>query len=133
MARWMLSLGILASVALSQATRSRGLLSGSEPPARAATVISRMILVQSLPRLASWRPLRCWMLAHLLCPAIMFQKVMYAKQAFYRACGYSGRATRGRTQHAPHAIHLCHYFCAPESEPCQIPLSLHRTPRPSLP
>src|SRR5690606_2954222 len=113
MARWMLSLGILASVALSQATRSRGLLSGSEPPARAATVISRMILVQSLPRLASWRPLRCWMLAHLLCPAIMFQKVMYAKQAFYRACGYSGRATRGRTQHAPHAIHLCHYFLRP--------------------
>src|SRR5690606_3641637 len=70
MARWMLSLGMLAAVALSQASRRRGLASGSGPPARAATVISRMIFVQSLPRLASCRPLRCWMFAHLLCPAI---------------------------------------------------------------
>src|SRR5690606_16193080 len=75
MARWMLSLGILAAVALSQARRRRGLASGSGPPARAATVISRMILVQSLPRFASWRPLRCWMFAHLLCPAIKFPQI----------------------------------------------------------
>ncbi|CFN64275.1 Uncharacterised protein [Bordetella pertussis] len=75
MARWMLSLGMLASVALSQAMRRRGLLSGSAPPARAATVISRMILVQSLPRLASWRPLRCWILAHLLCPAMASRRI----------------------------------------------------------
>src|SRR5690606_32455470 len=75
MARMMFSLGILAAVPLSQAMRKRGLVLGSAPPARAATVISRMILVQSLPRFASWRPLRCWMFAHLLCPAIKFPQI----------------------------------------------------------
>jgi SulP family sulfate permease len=31
-------------------------------------MISRMTRVQALPRFSSWRPLRCWMLAHLECP-----------------------------------------------------------------
>ena len=34
-------------------------------PVRAATMISRMTRVQILPRFSSWRPLRCWILAHL--------------------------------------------------------------------
>src|SRR5688572_5256742 len=66
----MLSLGMLLSVALSTASRNRGFMPGSPPPMRAATVISLMMRVKILPRLASCRPLRCWMLAHLLCPAI---------------------------------------------------------------
>src|SRR5665213_1891337 len=45
-------------------------MSGSPPPMRAATVISLMRRVKILPRFASWRPLRCWMFAHLLWPAI---------------------------------------------------------------
>jgi hypothetical protein len=43
---------------------------GSPPPVRAATMISRMTRVHSLPRFSSWRPLRCWILAHFECPAI---------------------------------------------------------------
>src|SRR5690242_1495580 len=39
--------------ALSIAARRRGLLAGSPPPARAATPISRISLVNTLPRLAS--------------------------------------------------------------------------------
>jgi hypothetical protein len=66
MARSMLSLGMLFSVALSTASRSLGFMLASPPPIFAATVISLMRRVKILPRLASWRPLRCWMLAHLL-------------------------------------------------------------------
>lgn len=46
------------------ARRNRGLSAGIAP-LLAATVSSRMSLVKILPRLASWRPLRCLMLAHL--------------------------------------------------------------------
>ncbi len=52
------------------AMRTRGLLATSGPPIRAATVISLISRVKSAPRLASWRPLRCWMLAHLEWPAM---------------------------------------------------------------
>src|SRR5512140_2435602 len=69
-ARSMLSFGTLLSVALSTASRRRGFMSGSPPPMRAATVTSLMRRVKILPRFASWRPLRCWMFAHLLWPAI---------------------------------------------------------------
>src|SRR5690606_38140840 len=64
------SLDMLPSEAFSTAMRSRGLLATSAPPIRAATVISLISRVNSAPRLASWRPLRCWMLAHFEWPAI---------------------------------------------------------------
>src|SRR5471032_751934 len=70
MARSTLSFGMLFSYALSTARRSRGFIDGSPPPMREATVISLMSRVKILPRFASWRPLRCWMFAHLLWPAI---------------------------------------------------------------
>ena len=70
MARSMLSFGMLWSVALSTASLRRGFMPGSPPPMRAATVISLISRVKILPRFASWRPLRCWMFAHLLWPAI---------------------------------------------------------------
>src|SRR5574343_516242 len=66
----MRSAGMLAALALSTARRRRGLAMRSPPPVRAATVISRMMRVQILPRFSSCRPLRCWILAHLECPAI---------------------------------------------------------------
>src|SRR5690349_18107469 len=69
MLRLMVSAGMLAALAFSTASRSRGLADRSPPPWRAATMISRMTRVQTLPRFSSWRPLRCWMFAHLLCPA----------------------------------------------------------------
>src|ERR1700758_3928819 len=61
---------MLLSVALSTASRSRGLADASPPPRRAATVISRMSRLKILPRLASVAALRCLMLAHLLWPAM---------------------------------------------------------------
>jgi len=61
--------GMLAPAAVSIAARRRGFAPGSEPR-RAAWVTSRMSREKSLPRRASWRPLRCWMFAHLLCPAM---------------------------------------------------------------
>src|SRR5262245_16638146 len=64
----MLSLGTLLARASSIAARRRGLPPGSPPPTRAATVISRRILVKILPRLASVAAFLCLMVAHLLCP-----------------------------------------------------------------
>src|SRR5512139_583222 len=62
--------GMLTALAFSTASRRRGLSFTSPPPWRAATMISRITRVQILPRFSSWRPLRCWMLAHLECPAM---------------------------------------------------------------
>ena len=64
-----LSLGILAALALSNASLNLGLSSGSGPPL-AATVISLITLVQTFPLDASCRALRCLIFAHLECPAI---------------------------------------------------------------
>src|ERR1035438_4149371 len=71
MALSILSLGRLWPLALSTARRRRGLEPRSPPPIFAATVISLISLVKTLPRFASWRPLRCWMLAHLEWPAMV--------------------------------------------------------------
>src|SRR3972149_11636261 len=70
MARGAVSLGRLPARAFSIASRRRGLPSGSPPPRRAAEVISRMSLVNSLDRLASTAPLKCLTLLHLLCPDV---------------------------------------------------------------
>src|SRR4030095_5100140 len=66
----MVSLGILPALASRIALRRRALPSGSPPPERAATVISLMNLVNSLPRLASSAPFLCLILCHLECPDI---------------------------------------------------------------
>ena len=55
-ARSMLSFGMLTVRAFWMASFRRLLDSGSTPPERAATVISRAILVKSWPRLASLAP-----------------------------------------------------------------------------
>src|SRR5688572_5147573 len=67
----MLSPGRFCSRAFSSARRRRGLPEGSPPPSRAATVISRISRVKTLPRLASARSLRCLTLAHRLWPAMV--------------------------------------------------------------
>src|ERR671929_1164943 len=67
-ARWMLSLGILASLAFCTARCSAGFISASPPPSRAATVIARESLPKSAPRLASWAPFLRLIVDHLLCP-----------------------------------------------------------------
>src|ERR1044071_3451359 len=52
------------------ALRKRALPSGSPPPERAATVISLINFVNSLPRLASSAPFLCLILCHFECPDI---------------------------------------------------------------
>src|SRR3990167_7511602 len=70
MARWILSFGIEAALALFTARRRRGLKFTSAMPVLAATVISFASLENSLALALSALPLRCWMLAHLLWPAM---------------------------------------------------------------
>jgi hypothetical protein len=57
---------MFASRALSSMRRSFGLMSGSPPPCFAATVISLIRRVNTLPFFASAAALRCLMFAHLL-------------------------------------------------------------------
>ena len=64
MARLIVSLGILAAFALSKASLNLGLSAGSGPPF-AATVISLITLVQTLPLDASCLAFLCLILAHL--------------------------------------------------------------------
>src|SRR5665647_77113 len=54
--------------AVSMALASAMFRAGSVPPSRAATVITRDSLLNSLPRLASSLPFLCLMVAHLECP-----------------------------------------------------------------
>src|SRR5688572_4129709 len=68
MARLMLSAGMLFCLASAMIVRRRGFMSGSPPPARAATVNSLMRRVKILPRLASAAPFLCLIECHLECP-----------------------------------------------------------------
>src|SRR5262247_603809 len=64
----MLSAGMLTSLASAMMVRNRGLLPGSPPPFRAATVNSLMMRVKILPRLASAAPFLCLIVCHLEWP-----------------------------------------------------------------
>src|SRR5687767_10134120 len=75
----MVSLGMLPALASRTALRRRALPSGSPPPLRAATVISLINLVNSLPRLASSAPFLCLILCHFECPDI-------CTKSFWRVC-----------------------------------------------
>src|SRR5215216_1913231 len=70
MARSMFSFGMLTAFAASIAVRRRGLPPGSPPPDFAATVISRMTLVQEEARLESVIAFLRLICFHLLCPAM---------------------------------------------------------------
>ena len=74
-ARSMLSFGIEASRAFWIASAREGFPSGSPPPSRAATVIARVSLVKSAPRLASTAFFLCLIDAHLECPAMSFKSM----------------------------------------------------------
>ena len=63
------------------ALRRRGLLAGSPPPARAATPISRMILVKILPRLASTRS--CGLRWRDLVPMAYFRSLHEERRGLY--------------------------------------------------
>src|SRR5262252_8540867 len=67
-ARLMFSAGMFWDFASAMIVRSRGFMSGSPPPARAATVNSLIRRVKILPRFASAAPFLCLMECHLECP-----------------------------------------------------------------
>src|SRR5262245_29997543 len=64
----MFSRGILLALASAMIVRKRGLLDGSPPPLRAATVNSLMMRVKALPRFASAAPFLCLIVCHLEWP-----------------------------------------------------------------
>jgi len=66
----MLSAGMLLPRAVVTAVRNRGFALTSPPPIRAATVISLISLVNSLPRFASLAAFLCLIELHLECPDI---------------------------------------------------------------
>src|SRR6266404_4909898 len=68
----MLSLGMLEARAVVTAVRRRGLALMSPPPIRAATVISLIILVKILPRLASFAAFLCLIELHFEWPDMRF-------------------------------------------------------------
>src|SRR6185436_3935562 len=71
MARSMFSRGMLLALASATMVRRRGFMSGSPPPARAATVNSLMRRVKILPRLASAAPFLCLIECHLEWPDML--------------------------------------------------------------
>ena len=64
----MFSAGMLTALASATMVRSRGFISGSPPPLRAATVNSLMTRVNTLPRFASAAPFLCLIVCHLEWP-----------------------------------------------------------------
>src|SRR6478609_887572 len=64
----MFSRGMLFALASAMIVRRRGFMSGSPPPARAATASSLMRRVKIFPRLASAAPFLCLMECHFECP-----------------------------------------------------------------
>src|SRR5215510_3414182 len=64
----MLSLGMFCALASLMMVRRRGFMSGSPPPARAATVSSLIRRVKILPRFASAAPFLCLIECHLEWP-----------------------------------------------------------------
>ena len=64
----MFSAGMLTALASAMMVRSRGFISGSPPPLRAATVNSLMTRVNTFPRFASAAPFLCLIVCHLEWP-----------------------------------------------------------------
>src|SRR3954463_1318060 len=61
------------------ALRRRAFASTSPPPVRVATVISLIIFVKILPRLASSAPFLCLIVCHLECPDIRNERISRAE------------------------------------------------------
>src|SRR4030095_6993852 len=87
MARSMFSRGILLALASATIVLSRGLMFGSPPPLRAATVNSLMMRVKALPRLASAAPFLCFIVCHFEWPDMgkLQQKRGKLDRVFYHA------------------------------------------------
>ena len=149
MARSMFSFGMFTARAPSIARRSRGLPSGSPPPARAATVISRMILVQTEARRESVTAFFRLICFHLLWPAIATDSLLdwtcwndgnisratacsNANVDPGRPFGYSPRPMRLHRFALPLGVVLAFSACKKE-KPVEVPSALDVFPAIILP
>src|SRR5919107_6377734 len=99
----MFSHGMLTALAASMAVRRRGLPPGSPPPLLAATVISRMTLVQEEARRASVTAFLRLICFHLLWPAMARAPLATRKHKCDSRLRQSGRSANHLTLAAPTA------------------------------
>src|SRR5690348_8467734 len=95
----MLSAGMLTDLASAMIVRSRGLLSASPPPLRAATVSSLMMRVKILPRLASAAPFLCLIVCHLEWPDM--RKPPRKPEENAQRCYHGGRGSAAASEQDP--------------------------------
>src|SRR6267142_5291341 len=99
---------MLPALASRIALRKRALPSGSPPPERAATVISLINFVNSLPRLASSAPFLCLILCHFECPDISlrsFWKLLLSGLAGWEIYHDQRSEVRGQSRLITQALH----------------------------
>src|SRR5207244_12017940 len=96
----MFSAGMLFCFASAMIVRSRGFMSGSPPPARAATVNSLIRRVKILPRLASAAPFLCLMECHLEWPDM--SKLQKNQQIQGGKCYHKGGPLPSPRENYPH-------------------------------
>src|SRR6202035_1889097 len=94
---------MFSPLAVRMAVRKRGLVSGSAPPVRAAMVNSRIILVKTLPRLASVAAFLCLIVAHFECPDM-------AKPSIGSVAGTAFNSCHDSLAAAPKSGNRRHYF-----------------------
>ena len=86
----MFAIGTFTARARSIASRSRKLPSGSPPPSRAASMISRVILVKMAPRFTSFAPFWRLIWDHLEWPDIVLNTMATAIHQGSAHDGFSG-------------------------------------------
>src|SRR3954462_5322269 len=113
MARSMFSPGMFPALAASMAVLRRGLPPGSPPPLRAATVISRITLVQEEARLASVIAFLRLICFHLLCPAMAEllgdYRVWMTEECRCGIWKHKSRTRLGQREASASVTALCHH------------------------
>src|SRR5450759_162627 len=97
----MFSAGMFTAFDSAMRVRSRGLVSGSPPPARAATVNSLITRVKTRPRLASAAPFLCLIVAHFEWPDML---ELQKNQRKIEAGLYHRSLARNKLRRAPPRI-----------------------------
>src|SRR5674476_621986 len=104
----MRSAGMLAALARSTARRRRGLVPRSPPPARAATVISRMMRVHTLPRFrpddpcgAEYWPIYCVLTREILKKFVTLSVELYFLRKTHTYEHFNPPAARKFSSHQP--------------------------------
>src|SRR5882672_11987092 len=100
MARSTFSPGMFAAFAARIAVRKRGLEFGSPPPMRAAMLISRMMRVNTRPRLASVAPFLCLIVAHFECPDMTHPRLFHVTTASPKSSIVEFLRRRAVSEHA---------------------------------